>query len=165
MRVFIGIKVDSKAQNKIKSYFNLFYENKVRGNYTKISNLHMTLVFLGEISEDKIPILKSIINSVKLEVNEIKLSKISTIKDILVSDIEENEGIVHMYNDLATKLEQANFKFEKHKLYPHITLIRKAENYERFIGCEMNITSTFDKITLFESKRINNELIYIDLGE
>lgn len=165
MRLFIGIKMDDLAKKKINNYFKLFYENNVRGNYTKINNLHMTLVFLGEVDEERVPDLKDIIKSINLDTNKLHLTKISLLKEILICNIEKSVEINNMYLNLCDELKKNNFSFDNHPLYPHITLIRKAGNYNKFLNVDMNIISKFEKITLFESKRINNELVYIDLGE
>ena len=165
MRLFIGIKLDTKAQKKINSYFNLLYENKVTGNYTKVSNLHMTLVFLGETSEDKVSVIKKILKNIDLSIDMIKITKMTMLKDILVGEVENNNQLQEIYNSLRSNLKANGIYFDDHSLYPHITLIRKVNNHEKFVGKEMNIISNFDHITLFESKRINNDLVYIDLGE
>ena len=165
MRLFIGIKIDPKAQKKINSYFNLLYENKVTGNYTKVSNLHMTLVFLGETSEDKVNVIKKILKDINLQIEAIKITKMTMLKDILVGEVEKNDQLLEIFNSIRTGLKNNNINFDDHSLYPHVTLIRKVNNQEKFVGIDMNIISSFDHITLFESKRINNELIYVDLGE
>ena len=165
MKLFIGIKIDDLAKKKINNYFKLFYENNVRGNYTKINNLHMTLVFLGETSEDKVDKLKEIIKSINLETKDIHLTKTILLREVLVCDVDKNEAINNMYLNLCKELKKNGFPFEERPLHPHVTLVRKAENYSKYLNVDMNIISKFDKITLFESKRINNELIYVDLGE
>ena len=165
MRLFIGIKLDSNAQKKINNYFKFFYENKVTGNYTKITNLHMTLVFLGEVNDDKVPLIKDIIKSVNLEINEISIFKIKMMRDILIGEVENSDVLTQLYDNLVKKLKQHGFMVDDHALYPHVTLVRKAGNVEKCVGMKTSITSNFSRITLFESKRINNDLIYVDLGE
>ena len=165
MRLFIGIKIDDKAKKKINSYFNLFYENKIRGNYSKLSNLHMTLAFLGEVSEDKVPLLKKIIKGINIDINELHLSKIAKLRDVLVCEVEKNDKLEKIYNDLFKALKASGFNIDNREWHPHVTLVRKVENGDKYLNVDMNIVSYFDKITLFESKRIDNELVYIDLGE
>ena len=165
MRLFIGIKIDQKAQKKINGYFNFFYENKVSGNYMKLSNLHMTLVFLGETDERKVSTIKDIISNINLKIDSIKIAKTAMLKDILVGEVVKGPELEEIYQTLKKELKKIGFTFEDGKLYPHVTLIRKVNNQEKFVDKEMNIVSYFDHITLFESKRINNELIYVDLGK
>ena len=50
MRLFIGIKLDDIAIKKVNNYYKYFYSEKVKGNFTDLSNLHLTLSFLGEIN-------------------------------------------------------------------------------------------------------------------
>lgn len=166
MRVFIGIKLDDITLKKINSYFNLFYSSGVRGNYTKLNNVHMTLAFLGEVSEDKITLLKEIIRSIDISnLKELKLERLSMLKDILIGDIVKSDEITYVHDELIEKLKENNFNVDEKKFSPHLTLVRKAINYDKFIGKELNLKSSVNKITLFESKRINNDLVYIDLGE
>ena len=125
----------------------------------------MTLVFLGETSEDKVSVIKKILKDIDLSIDSIRIAKMTMLKDILIGEVENNKELQEIYSTIRTKLKASGIFFDDHSFYPHITLIRKVNNQEKFIGKEMNIISYFNHITLFESKRINNDLVYIDLGE
>ena len=79
--------------------------------------------------------------------------------------MKKTNEINNMYLNLCEELKKNHFLFEEHSLRPHVTLIRKVENGQKYLDLDMNMISRFSRITLFESKRINNELIYVDLGE
>ena len=87
------------------------------------------------------------------------------LKEILVGEVENNNEIQDIYNKLKKSLKDNGFIIDSNSIYPHVTLIRKVSNCEKFVGREVNQISKFDRITLFESRRINGELVYIDLGE
>ena len=163
MRLFIGIKLDSKCIKKIDNYYKFFYSENVSGNYTSLENLHLTLYFLGEVDEDRINEIKSIINSVKLEISELEIIKFTRLKDMLVGEVKKTKELISIYNDLSNKLKQNGFKINENSFYPHITLIRQVNNLKefKFINSELNLKFSFNKITLFESTRINNKLVYI----
>lgn len=159
MRLFIGIKLDDSVIKKTNNYFKYFYTEGIIGNYTKSSNLHLTLAFLGEIEESKVSLLLSLIDSIELKnLNKIKISKITKFKDMLIYEVEKSRELNVIYDELIAKLEEHSFNTEKRVFYPHITLIRKTN---KFIEKEILFESVVNKITLFESKVINNQLIYI----
>lgn len=165
MRVFIGINLDDKTLKKINSYFNLFYSSGVRGNYTKLSNVHMTLAFIGEVNNDQIPLLKKIISDIDISnLTYLTMEKLTMLKDILIAKIQESNEITYVHNELIKKLKENNFNIDE-KFSPHLTLVRKATNYDMFLDRKLDLVSNVNKITLFESRRINNDLVYIDLGE
>ena len=156
MRLFIGIKLDSKCIKKIDNYYKFFYCENVSGNYTSLENLHLTLNFLGELDENRITEITSIINSVKLEISELENVNFNV-------DISDAKELMDIYNDLTNKLKQRGFKINDYPFYPHITLIRQVKGLRefKFIDSQLNLKFNFTQITLFESTRINNKLVYI----
>lgn len=163
MRLFIGIKLDSKCIKKIDNYYKFFYSENVSGNYTSLENLHLTLNFLGELDENRITEITSIINSVKLEISELEIIKFTRLKDMLVGEVKKTKELMNIYNDLTNKLKQRGFKINDYPFYPHITLIRQVKGLRdfKFIDSQLNLKFNFTQITLFESTRINNKLVYI----
>ena len=59
MRCFIGIRLENRFQKKIKNVNQFLYQNGVRGNFTDINNVHLTLAFIGEIDRNIATILKN----------------------------------------------------------------------------------------------------------
>ena len=84
MRLFIGIKLDTKAIKKIDSYMNYLYQTGVRGTYTKTNNIHLTLEFLGEVDKDKVNKLIDIINSIDIsKLDYLEIDKTKMLKSII----------------------------------------------------------------------------------
>lgn len=162
MRLFIGIKLDTKAIKKIDSYMNYLYQTGVRGTYTKTNNIHLTLEFLGEVDKDKVSKLLDIINSVdisKLEYLEIDRTKM--LKSIIVLNVLKSDILLEVQKDLHLKLKVNGFNLQERPYSPHITLVREAsKSFEENI----KVVSVVSKITLFESVRINNSLVYKELN-
>lgn len=163
MRLFIGIKLDELSVKKIKNYYKYFYSENITGNFTDVNNLHLTLAFLGEVNEEKIEKICDIINSLNLDFNQIKINHFTKLKDMLIGEVYKDDKLMMVRNELIEKLKNIGFKFEKLDFYPHITLIRKVMNLKplKVIDSDIEIISNFKKITLFESTRINNKLVYI----
>jgi len=161
MRLFIGIKLDNKALKKVDNYMNYLYQKGVRGNYTKLANIHLTLAFLGELSSDKVDELLEIINSVDTSLlKNLTINKIKMLKSIITLNVLKEENLLNVQKDLINKLNNSGYKLEQREYVPHITLVRETS---KPVEEDINIISEFTKITLFESRRTNNGLVYVDL--
>lgn len=158
MRAFIGIKLDKETTKRIDNLQKSMYQEGVRGNYTLLSNIHLTLSFLGEIREEDICTIKSIIETLQVP-KEIKIVKICMLKDMIICEVEKKVELLAMQKELTDKLKINGFKVDDKKYYPHITLVRRAN--EEFFK-EVFLTSNVNKIILFESTRINNRLCYLE---
>ena len=55
MRTFIAIEVPKEIKNTVEIYVNPLKKEKAKISWVKPENIHITLKFLGEVTEDKIP--------------------------------------------------------------------------------------------------------------
>jgi 2'-5' RNA ligase len=62
LRLFISVNCDGKVKNQLLSVQDKIKSQSVKGNFSLPENLHLTLVFIGEISADKIPLIASVID-------------------------------------------------------------------------------------------------------
>lgn len=166
MRLFIGIKLDNEAVKKVNNYYKYFYSEKVKGNFTDLSNLHLTLSFLGEISSEKVNVIIKIIDSLKNNIDSFKIIKLTKLKDMLIGEVFKDPGLFSLHSELVEKLKQFGLKVSEAEFYPHITLIRQVEGLKNLniIDSNIEVISNVNKITLFESTRINGRLTYIPLN-
>lgn len=161
MRLFIGLPLDIKTKNKLLLIQNELKLKKVTGNFTLKNNLHMTMAFLGEVSDDKLDILINLVNEINDSVT-VELEGIDLLRDIVIYKVNKTSELVNLHKRLIEKLKEIGFNLPS-ELTPHITLIRKyqSQNDVRKLINDIKMISTDNKLTLFESKRINNELVYI----
>lgn len=162
MRVFIGIKLDNNAIKIINNYYKFLYQEKVVGNFTDLDNLHLTLAFLGEINKDKLEEVIDIVKNVKTEVEHITITKLTRLKDMLIGEVICDNKLQTLHDELVSKLNKIGFNLSN-DYYPHITLIRKVNGLDKIkiIDSKIEINSIVNKITVFESTRINGVLKYI----
>lgn len=162
MRIFIGIKLDNNAIKKINNYYKYLYQEKVNGNYTNLDNLHLTLAFLGEINIDKLNEVIEVVNNINLEVKEITITKLTKLKDMLIGEVICDNKLKELHFELVNKLNDIGFNLSN-DYYPHITLVRKVNGLDKvkIIDSKIEINSIVNRITIFESTRINGVLKYI----
>lgn len=165
MRLFIGIKLNQIVINKIKTINNYLYSQNIRGNYTNYNNLHLTLVFLGEVKEENVKEIIKIVNETNIsKLEEIELYEITNFKEMIILKVRNTKELNDIYNQLFNDLKRLHFNLQERPYFPHITLVRETNVEVQNILENKIITNEVNKITLFESKRINKELQYIPLN-
>jgi 2'-5' RNA ligase len=159
MRAFIGIKLKNCFREIIDIQNNLKIHG-YKGNFTLPSNIHMTLVFLGEINSQQINDVKDILTNLKYTRFHIQINKIKKLKDMVILEVKESEQLLKLQKEIENKLIDKNFNVEKRKFYPHVTLIRKF-NIE--INQEIDLETDVEECILFSSSQLNGVLTYTPL--
>jgi len=126
MRVFIAIELPEHVKSKVFHQFeNLQKKNLFKGKFVEKENLHLTLKFFGEITNEKI-------EEIKKELNEINLESFSC--DVGKTGVFDNEKYIKViWVELISKKlkelqEKINKKFpefyDDKEFSSHITLSR-----------------------------------------
>lgn len=156
MRAFIGTRLND-CNHKILEVQDFLKSEDPNANYTRFENLHLTLVFLGEVNNKEIGVLKKILDNIDRSAFVITTRKLMIMRDKAVLEIEPHNHLNALYDELTDELQKNGFLSERRKYYPHITLSRKTRlNLEK----EIVMSSNVDEIILFSSERIANLLTY-----
>jgi len=133
MRCFVAIEFDDATRSVLGGLQEYLREKGIRGNFTRLSNLHLTLKFLGEVDPSLLPKLEPVLRKVAsnhmpfvLELGEMgKFSKGT--RPIIWCGIKVSKSLLDLQKDLVEELA-ANFReFSGHERFtPHITLVREA---------------------------------------
>lgn len=134
-RLFLAIKLPEELRKKLKAYNR---ENLDPRIFQVVSdeNFHLTILFLGNTAEDRIPLIKKVVSSV---VSQISMKNIS-LKEIDYGPQSHNPHLVWLRGDYNPDLEglkkqivkqliKAGFHLQvrKDRFIPHITLARIRE--------------------------------------
>ena len=172
MRVFIGFKIEDKIKEQLNKIQLDLKKRFIKGNYTSAGNLHLTLKFIGEVSQDRIEGIKQCLNEVDFQKFKLKGNKIGLFerrnKAIIYFAIEENKELVLLYQEISKSLYRKGL-IEKGQLNisyrPHVTLVRniplgrEIKEYITSYKIKAEVLS-LREITLFESVRIDDVLVY-----
>ncbi len=166
MRLFVGIKLDDSALNKVKNICNNLSKNGFRGNFTNYFNIHLTLLFLGEVDEAKKNEVICLLNKINFSNFNLKFNKITNLKDMIVLEVEKDDALMKLQKEIEESLGKV-VKIQARKYYPHITLIREwnKANFKNEFRYEVCFTSKVNCFYLFSSERINGKIIYRSLYE
>lgn len=175
MKLFIAIKFNQEIKNYINNIIHLLENCSNKGVFTRINNLHATILFLGETQRNKVAQIVSIMD--EIEKAEFYLSlkglgKFITKKKGIIYwlGVQKETTLDDIRNELYDKLNKLGYPLQNKRFKPHITLARNVEidNKEAFNKlvnyCNKNKkTILVNSISLFKSERIENELIYTEI--
>jgi 2'-5' RNA ligase len=129
--------------------------------------MHLTLKFLGEIKEEKVPEIESILDRAVRNHQPFSLKIKGTgyfplkkkIPRVLWTGVEADETLFSLQQRLESELEKVGFPREKREFHPHLTLgrvkvpssvqetVHELEKHKELVFGEM----TVNKITFFQS--------------
>ena len=165
MRLFIAIEFD---ENILQGLTDLQAEWKilgVRGNFTPVQNLHLTLAFIGEYGNANF--VSEAMNSVSFDPFSISLDGIGTFRDIFWAGIQENNALSNYVRRLRRALAENAIPYDKKRFSPHITLVRRAEfnrSIEELLKNPPKGDMEVKSVSLMSSTRGKNGMIYTKVG-
>jgi 2'-5' RNA ligase len=132
MRTFVAVELDQT----IKETLSLLIQKLETGNrnvrWVKPQGMHLTLKFLGEVPEDKIPEIQSILSDISRNYARFQLTLKGTgffppapkIPRVIWVGIENNEVLQNIQARVENELHKIRFPKEKRKFQAHLTLGR-----------------------------------------
>lgn len=126
MRLFIAAKLPEKTLSNLCRQISILDDFLVRGRSVPKENLHVTLEFLGETSEEKLIYLQSAMDEIaQLPPCQLSVSQVVAWRSAKVICAKFKEkGLTTVHDALAKRLEEAGFSVEKRAFRPHTTLVR-----------------------------------------
>lgn len=133
VRVFFAIWPDAAAQKQLAELAGRL-ETICDGRKVRAENIHLTLVFLGEVSVNRLNALSQVASEVQgagarafdFAVEEICYWKHNRIAYAGTAKVPQ--GLLDLVSALQSALSAAGFLFDQQASYvPHITLVRKAK--------------------------------------
>lgn len=175
MRVFIAIELKDCIKNYIYEKQKIIKESSIRGNFSRKENFHLTLRFIGQVTEDELYRLKKVIDETVEDTKELDatLGNIGFFptknRKILWIGIKKGDKeLKQLFYKLEENLVKHGFQREPRGFKPHITIgrqIRLNKDFEE-ISKSIKIDEKeilVKSISLMESTRINNKLTYVPI--
>jgi len=126
-RLFFALWPSDKVRKQIDS-FNCSISS-AHLKKVKADNLHVTLVFLGNVDTESELMLRQSVGDIKVEPFELYFDQLGfwpkpRILCLLTQHYDEQ--LLILFNQLKKKVEQCGIKIEERPYKPHITVARKA---------------------------------------
>jgi len=172
MRIFVAIEVSDK--DVLNSIHKIQTELNIKAKPVELHNMHFTVQFLGEVSEEMVGKISDALNSIEFSSFSISFASIGVFPNpnsprviwIGTDDgVNELEKLAEM---IRSKLSHLGFSPDK-KFKPHVTMFRvknKIEDLssklEKFSSCSFG-KQLVSEIKLKKSELTSTGPIYTDL--
>jgi 2'-5' RNA ligase len=172
MRLFIAINFDDEVKGRLAAIQNGLRENSLGGNFSLYDNLHLTLVFLGEVASSRVGLLQKIMDNGADSSFSLCIRGIGSFSrgggDILWAGIEANKSLSELYGRLYDQIADGGFVLESRKFTPHLTLAREVRLRQGFDLVSFSkkteaIHTKVSKISLMKSERLGGRLTYTEI--
>ena len=165
MRLFIAINFTDEIKDHLSETVARLEESSLSGNFTPRENLHMTLVFLGEV-RDMMPAIHVMDRHLDKK-TELTVSGLGSFRreqgDIYWAGVKENPMLKKYYRKLCAALKKEGFRIEDRQFRPHITLGRQMVLDREPNISVPEITMPVNNISLVKSERINGKIRYTEV--
>jgi 2'-5' RNA ligase len=181
MRAFIAIDFEKEIKNNISSLIRNWDTGEKNIRWVKTQGMHLTLKFLGEVSEDHITKVKSVLSNIAQDYPSFRLNLKGTGRfphggrhpRVIWIGIEMNEILQNIHARLENELQKIHFPKENRKFHPHLTLgrVKSPHNLGLILEkLEQNKENDFgdmtvNKIILFKSTLKPGGAEYTNLAE
>ena len=184
MRLFIAVNFDCVVKKQLLEIQAQLRSQCSRGNFTRPENIHLTLAFLGETPEEKVPsILKIIDRTIEKTINDVQTSAVALPFEVhftrtgcfthshkelwWVGADETCQGLNRLraiHSELIKRLLDAGLHVDTRSFNPHITLGREVKHSQRItLNCD-EIKVKVDRLSLMKSEHIGGKLTYTELS-
>lgn len=175
MRLFIAIGVEEPIKEKLIQVQQQAKAFATKGRFSQKEHLHLTLRFIGETSEENIPLIRQALAKATEDASSftLRVDRLGHFQKrnlhVLWTGVQENTQLLALQKNLDLQLEEhIGLTPEDRPYTAHITLgrtIRFEENWadvnQQVVVPEM--TMDVSKVTLFQSKQVKGKLRYIPL--
>lgn len=160
MRQFIALTFNSSFKEELVHIIDSLKEEGIKGKYYDPDNLHMTLAFFGETNrQDEI---MKIIQSIPFPEITITTNRIGHFRKIYWVGVKENPELDAYVNTLRKTLKKHDISFDEKPFYPHITILRKAEEGDRTL---QEVSTKDIKVELLQAHYLEEGLKYLPYKE
>jgi 2'-5' RNA ligase len=124
MRLFLGLPIPpelAQALNRLARSIELS-----KGRPTAPENLHLTLVFLGQVSEPTLPPIEQELSKLAFAPFQLKLTTVDSFPraGVLFAEVEPARALLQLQAKVSSSMARCGFTPEDRPYHPHITLAR-----------------------------------------
>ena len=167
MRLFCAINPPAATVDRLINLQDTLRGTASGGNYSLPENLHMTLVFLGEVPATDVAAARGAVVDLTCKPFTMVVDHVGRDRrrgrELWWAGIIECRELINLQRALARRLDARGCQFDRRPFRPHTTLAREVET----VGLPWPIEAFAWPVTevhLMKSERIDNQLVYTSLG-
>ena len=161
MRLFIAINFNNDIKSGLIALRDELRSRSERGNFSRDENLHLTLVFIGEVSPKKVDKIKAILETVTFAPFAATVERLGTFSrgTLWWAGLREDKPLMDLQREIEHKLALCGFEMDGRKYSPHITLGREVVTDAKPWRI-VPFGETVGAVDLMKSERIDGKLTY-----
>ena len=168
VRTFISVDFDDKTI--IENIIEIQTKISSSGAHLRLVNpsiLHLTLEFLGEISENQIKEVEKILDTIefstlKLNVKEPNVLPNENYIKVVYCELEgETETLKKIQEEIRLKLKEKGFRVDKRPFKPHLTIarVKSPKNRKELIEVIKEMSETHSGIQKISSIKLKKSVL------
>lgn len=124
MRLFIGLPVPAPLAAALARHARA--TNLANARWTPPENIHLTLAFLGEVAEDRLPAIFQELEELDAAPLHLRLTSLGTFPraGVLFVDVEPAPRLLQLQAQVVARMAHCGFALDSRPYHPHITLAR-----------------------------------------
>jgi 2'-5' RNA ligase len=142
IRLFTALSIPDDVKEELYG----LRESLSGARWVSKENMHLTLQFIGEISDSKYHQIKDDLEDIQMTSFDLKLDGVSTFtQKVLYCSVSKNEDLIDLQSMVKEKIELTT-AVQKKKYVPHVTLARLRDTSSQ------DIASVIEKHHDYESR-------------
>lgn len=143
MRVFVAINLDQQEKARLEAAARPLLESPFPVRWVAMRNVHLTLKFLGEVAEDRVPNVCAAVDDAANGFEAFDMAvrgfgAFPTVRrpQVVWAGIEVSPHLSDLQQRVESALEALGFERERRRFHPHLTLgrARKGARPKEFEG-------------------------------
>ena len=174
IRLFIAVNCNDATKKLLLSVQDNIKVQSLKGNFSRPENLHLTLAFLGETQEERVPaICAAIQDALQPPIAPFTLTFSQTGcfrhsgKELWWIGAQQTDPSLDILKNLRQRitggLSTANIAFDDRAFKPHITLGREIRHDTPIALRPQEIVLPVNRVSLMKSERINGVTVYTEM--
>ncbi|MCR5650203.1 MAG: RNA 2',3'-cyclic phosphodiesterase [Lachnospiraceae bacterium] len=160
MRLFVAIELSDEMKKAAVSIMHELKQNGIKGNYSPVQNLHVTLCFIGEVPDSR-PVEEAL-SSVSYKPFKLGFTEMGNFGDTIHIGTRGGQGISSLAAGIRKAFDDAGIEYDRKKFVPHITLVRKASKIpgnKKVQPVDMMVK----RISVMRSDRVDGKMKYTEI--
>lgn len=165
----MAINFNNQIKDQIQDIITNIKSQSRQGKFVSNEHMHLTLEFLGEVSEDKIETIKNIMDKISTQAFSLQLCNLGYFQrsegNIYWIGIEENQNLLDTQSQIHNMLMKDGFELESRAYKPHLTIGRRVLmdddfNPNKYLDTLEKLKINIDSIDLMKSEQLKGKLTY-----
>lgn len=168
MRLFISINLPEDTRGRIVSFQTSLKKFSKQGNFSLPENLHLTLVFIGEVDIRRLNHILQTVDSIPYPATSFRIEGSEFFKrdggNILWLGVKAYDGLAKIQMYLNDELKKYGFQLDDRSFKPHLTLARECIiDKDAVMPIFEPETVAVTRVSLMKSERIADKLKYTEI--